>query len=525
MTSETNSTTQRELAQLKAILNSAVDSIICINRRGIIQNVNPAATKMFGYEIDDMVGQNISMLMPNPYAREHDGYLDRYHQTRQRHIIGIGREVCGKRKDGSTFPIDLAVSESNAGDETFYTGVIRDLTERHQMEADLRVQSRALAAAGQGVCVLDATIAGVVCPIRSCNPAIERITGYDSQTLVGKPITFLVCFDADSSGVKAEPMTQSGILENLAVGGSVQTIVKCRRGDDRREYWASLDISPIRDHQGGVTHHVVVMADVTDQQQRQQWLERKVAERTRQLEQTQQQLVQQEKLAVLGRVSGSIAHEIRNPLNAIKTSAYFLLNARHPAAEKTRDHLQRIDRQVGLINQVITVLSDAARMPAPIQEPVSIQRIFQDVFEIIEMPSSIDLSTRIEDDLPEVWVDANQMAIVLRNLLQNAREAMGGSGKLSISAVRGDHLDASVELTIADDGIGIAEEILPRIEEPLFSTKSAGMGLGLSISSVILKQNHCPMRVQSKVGEGSSFIIDLPTRPPIMNADQTEVEQ
>jgi PAS domain S-box-containing protein len=122
-------------ARLRAILDAAADAIITINHRGIIQSVNPATERMFGYAAAEMVGQNVTMLMSSPYREAHDGYMARYLQTGEKHIIGICREVDARRKDGSIFPTDLTVSE--VPHLKLFTGVHRDLTQRKQLERDV----------------------------------------------------------------------------------------------------------------------------------------------------------------------------------------------------------------------------------------------------------------------------------------------------------------------------------------------------------------------------------------------------
>jgi PAS domain S-box-containing protein len=124
-------------AQMRAILGSAVDGIITINDRGIMELANPAAERIFGYRADEMIGQNVKMLMPNPYHDEHDQYIENYKRTRQPKIIGIGREVVGRRKDGSIFPLDLAVSEVQLGNRRIFTGMVRDISARKAVEEEL----------------------------------------------------------------------------------------------------------------------------------------------------------------------------------------------------------------------------------------------------------------------------------------------------------------------------------------------------------------------------------------------------
>ena len=124
----------RENRWLRAILDTAVEGIVAINEQGIIISINPAARAIFGYQEDELLGKNVRMLMPEPYHSQHDQYLANYHSTGNPHIIGIGREVHGKRKDGSTFPLELSVAEVELADGRFYTGIVRDITERRRLE-------------------------------------------------------------------------------------------------------------------------------------------------------------------------------------------------------------------------------------------------------------------------------------------------------------------------------------------------------------------------------------------------------
>lgn len=213
-----------------------------------------------------------------------------------------------------------------------------------------------------------------------------------------------------------------------------------------------------------------------------------------------------ERLAAIGQVSGGVAHELRNPLNVIKTSVYYLLNARNPTSQKTAEHLSRIDQQVGLADRVITTLSNFAKMPVPELHPSRVADGVARAFQSCPLPSEIEVSIDLPDSLPEVMADMDQIAIVFANLIRNARDAMPDGGRLTITGRETNH---HVIVDVADTGTGIKPEILSRITEPLFSTKARGLGLGLAIARSILDKNQGLLRVASEPGTGTTFTVQL----------------
>ncbi len=213
-----------------------------------------------------------------------------------------------------------------------------------------------------------------------------------------------------------------------------------------------------------------------------------------------------ERMAAIGQVGGGVAHELRNPLNVIKTSVYFLLNARTPTPEKRAEHLQRIERHVLLADGVITALSDFARMPVPDLKPVVVRRMVDEAVEANPLPDTIRVVGDWPADLPPVLADANQVRIVFANLVRNAREAMPQGGTFTLA---GRAVDGRVEVTVADTGIGIPADQLVRIMEPLYTTKARGLGLGLALSRAILEKNTGSLHVTSQLGFGTTFTVRL----------------
>ncbi|HEV7505489.1 MAG TPA: PAS domain S-box protein [Thermoanaerobaculia bacterium] len=167
---------QESTERLQAVLNAALDGIVLIDPAGTIQLVNPSVQKMFGYTPEQLLGQNVKILMPAPWQEEHDGYLGRYRTTGEARIIGIGRQVEGRRRDGSTFPLDLAVSEVRYGDEVFFLGTLRDITERLRLEDEVR-QSQKMEAIGR--------LAGGVA--HDFNTLLGTIRGYSEMLLSALP--------------------------------------------------------------------------------------------------------------------------------------------------------------------------------------------------------------------------------------------------------------------------------------------------------------------------------------------------
>lgn len=221
----------------------------------------------------------------------------------------------------------------------------------------------------------------------------------------------------------------------------------------------------------------------------------------------QRRQVTAERLATIGKVAGGIAHELRNPLNVVKTSVYFLLNARNALPEKKQVHLERIERQVGLADGVITALNDFARLPAPELLPVEIEPCLLDVLELTNLAAKVQVDWKSSAPGLAVLGDRSQLSIVFSNLIRNARDAMPEGGVLSL----GVEVDGGLlAISFQDTGKGIQPEHLPHIFEPLYSTKAKGIGLGLSISRDIVERHHGTLTVASTPQVGTTFTVRLP---------------
>jgi two-component system, NtrC family, sensor kinase len=218
-------------------------------------------------------------------------------------------------------------------------------------------------------------------------------------------------------------------------------------------------------------------------------------------------LQKSERLAAIGQIAAGVAHEIRNPLNVVKTSVYFLLNAKSASPERVAEHLGRISRQVNHANDVVTALSSFAKPPALQLSTISVIDCVKSALERYPAPQGIHVVSDLPASLPEVKADATQLGIVFGNLIRNACDAMPTGGTLNVSAARA---GSTIEVRVTDTGVGIAPANLSKITEPLFSTKATGMGLGLAITNAILAKISGKLLVTSEVGRGSTFTVQIP---------------
>lgn len=217
----------------------------------------------------------------------------------------------------------------------------------------------------------------------------------------------------------------------------------------------------------------------------------------------------EERYATIGKISGGIAHEVRNPLNVIKTSIYFLQNAGdNIPPEKTKKHLDRIGQSVDDANKIVTALSQFARLPEPALSPVSISEI---VSEAVEKNATGPIQVIIESELDndQILGESAQLLIAFGNLIRNALQAIDSNGKVKVTLCE---VKGKKSVVVKDNGKGISSENLSRIADPLFSTKTKGLGLGLAITKAIFDSHKAELIVDSEEGMGSEFKVLFPMR-------------
>jgi len=240
-------------------------------------------------------------------------------------------------------------------------------------------------------------------------------------------------------------------------------------------------------------------------------LEIRVQERTAELKRAQEKLIASERLAVLGQFAGSVAHEIRNPLHVIGGSAYYLSRKMKGCDEKIRTHIDQIKSQVGYSGEIIENILNLTRMKAPIPVKIDLSEVVRAEMDIAEVPAAVTVVLNLSNGPVQVLADKSQILLAFKNIITNALQSMpeGGTLDVGLERVRKEE-KAWAEVSFSDDGPGIEPENIEKIFQPLFTTKSTGIGFGLTIVKLIVEKHNGLIFVESKAGKGATFIIRLP---------------
>jgi len=276
----------------------------------------------------------------------------------------------------------------------------------------------------------------------------------------------------------------------------------------------------------GEAHLLAIIRDITERKRSEAELERYrnhleelIADRTQELRETQETLLRQERLAALGKLTGAVSHELRNPLGTIRTATYLLarrIREHHPELE---DILSRMERGIVRCDAIISDLLDFARGQTTLQsEPVQLDEWLAGMLDEFDTPPSVELTRELHAPV-SVRIDPERFRRCLINLLSNAVQALpDGQGKVT---VRSRAADGSVSISVTDTGCGIEPEEFGKILEPLYSTKSFGVGLGLPIVAGLVQQHGGQLSVESQPGRGTTVTIDLPVDNASAATEQT----
>ncbi|MGB5103107.1 MAG: PAS domain S-box protein [Steroidobacteraceae bacterium] len=503
-------TPRRSLSQsereFRALLEAAVDAVLVIDHMGTIEEFNPSAQLVFGYEADEIIGRNVNVLMPEPYHGEHDAYLARYRTTGEARIIGIGREVTALRKDGSLFPCELAVGQLRAGATPRFVGFIRDITRRKIAEEQLRRSEAELRLAQEL-----ANLGNYVMHPRQDEPdyyssQLYRILGVTEQSgtrISGPEFATRWVHPADRDRVAAAFAALDPGHPTL----DIEYRIVLENGAVRHLHHIA---HAVHDADGHLLKHVGTIHDVTER--------RHAQDEARQL---QERLTHFARLSTMGEMAAGLAHEINQPLSAIATYAQAcqrLLKLPEPEVEDVLAALEQINAQALRAGEVIRRLRNFVKNREVKREPVDCSRLLQDLRMLAETDArlhNVRLRIDAEHELPTVYADPIQLQQVVLNLVRNAIDAMADAPEERREVVLQTRRssDGEVEVMVADRGSGLAPEATEHLFNPFFTTKAGGTGLGLAISRSIVRAHGGRLWHTPNDECGARFHFTLPVSP------------
>jgi signal transduction histidine kinase len=241
-------------------------------------------------------------------------------------------------------------------------------------------------------------------------------------------------------------------------------------------------------------------------------VDRKTAELKEEIikrEEMQEQMVRQEKLVVLGQLAGGVGHELLNPLGAIKNAVYFLNMVLEKPEPEVKESLEILDKEVARSEIIISSLLDFARTKPPKKRKININERIRESLSHIAVPDNVKVNDQLDSALPRVLVDPDQLDRVFENITLNGVQAMPDGGELTLKSESPS--PEWVTVSISDTGVGISEDKMKKLFEPLFTTKAKGIGLGLAVSRTLTEANGGEITAHSEVGKGSTFTVKLPT--------------
>jgi PAS domain S-box-containing protein len=475
-----------ESDRANGILEVAADGILTIDENGLIEYVNPAISQIFGFDADDLIGQNVKLLMPAPHEKAHDGYLENYRRTRERKILGIGREVMARHSDGTSFPIELAVSEVFEGSRRTFTGTIRDISARRESEAVIREDHHRLReifnSAIDGIVVIDES--GEILEV---NRAVERIFGYTPDELLHENVSLLMPSPfRDDHTSYIERYLETGNKRIIGIGREVRGLRQ-----DGTTFPLHLAVS-----EGYVDHQRVFTAFLRDLGRL-----RKAEERFRQSEQ----------LAELSTISAGIAHDVGTPMTIIL--GYAELLQKSVSTSKNRERASHIVDQVRRVKDLLRTLLDIAHPRNARPQAMSLVDVLDHGLEFFreKLKGRGIVVERNYSFVPKIVANRDRLEQVFLNLIVNAIDAMPRGGTLTVHLTQPS--SELIEIRIADTGIGIEPDVLDQIFEPFYTTKERGKGtgLGLLVSQRIIHDHGGKISATSEFGVGTQISILLPT--------------
>lgn len=540
--------------RLKAIIDTASDGIIIIDDRGIMELINPAAARLFGYQIEEITGHNISILMPEPHRGAHDHYINNYLTTGQAKIIGIGREVEGLKKDGTVFPFRLSISEVRLREKRIFTGIVHDLTEQKATEKALKHEKERaqqyLDVANTIIVVIDREE-----KVQLLNKKGYELLGYPEGSLLGENWFDLVINSKVREKVRSA--FHQSINKNKPIIDYFENEILTHEGTSRLMAWRN---ALLKDDSGEVIATISSGVDITEQKAAENSLrelntelEKRVYDRTEELAEAVNQLLdinkqleveiverkaaeqallksqdelqkayekEKELNELKSRFVSMASHEFRTPLSTILSSSD-LVEA-YQKEEQQHKRLKHINRIKSSVSNMIGILNDFLSLSrleeGRIEEkPVTfnLEAFCLDVEEQMQGLLKPDQNIKCEITLthPTINLDKKLLQNIMFNLMSNAIK-YSENGKTITLRVNQMHEHLTVE--VIDQGIGIPEEEQQHLFTRFFRARNVeniqGTGLGLNIVKRYVELMKGNITFESIAGEGTTFKVVIPLK-------------
>jgi PAS domain S-box-containing protein len=474
-----------------------LDPVVTIDHRGVVQEVSHSVKTVFGYDREELVGRNISILMPEPHRSEHDGYLARYHETGETWILGTRREFEIVRKDGEHLLCELSVSRVDVpGAEPLFIGSFRDVTAGREAARALAESDRRFRA----IFDQEFQFVGLLEPdgtIIEMNQAALDAGRLERDQVIGKPFWLTPWARTPEARDRVRRA-----VERAAQGEFVRFEAEVRMDDERRT--VDFSIKPVLDSAGHVVRLLPEGRDITQL--------KKMAQR---------ESAMLRSLAILGESASTLAHEIKNPITAIHLA---LRAVAHELGEDQRTILEDLAGRMEKLERSMRRMLEFARPLSCKTERIDPAVLIGEVLGLLEARAAdagLEIASAVDDGCPEILGDQLLLEQVLSNLVGNAIEACEGDGPGGRCIVRACAAPGQVMLSVEDDGPGITPELRDDLFKPFATGRVGGTGLGLALARKIVEAHGGTIAAgQGELG-GASFRLALPAAEEPRRASET----
>ena len=502
---------KKEEERLKLVVEASPNAIIMVTAEGNISLVNAQTEKLFGYQRQELIGQHMELLLPERFRSKHPQYRDHFFADPKARPMGVGRDLFGLHKKGHEVPIEIGLNPIHTTDGLMVLASIIDIGERKKSELALQESElRFRTMADTTPAMLWMSGKDTLCNF--FNKAWLEFTGQTMEHEIGNGWV---------EGV--HPEDRERCLNNyLTAFRNFELFTmdyRLKRWDGQYRWILDSGV-PRFTSDGQFEGYIGSCIDITERKLAEDVLKRDtgglkklVNERSKELLKTQKELKQVSRLADIGTLAATVAHELRNPLGVIQMAAF---NLRRKRADLSDDkHLNNIEKKIWEGNQIINNLLSYSRIKAPHYEQVKILKVLDECVATISArfkDTHIALEKKY-DIAPDVLIVADplQLAEIFNNILTNAYQAFANdSGTIKVGAKV--ESKKFIKLIFQDNGIGIGKEDLDKVFTPFFTRKSKGTGLGLAICNELVNLHDGSIDIASEKGKGTAVSIILPIK-------------